>query len=425
MKLIRKIAFAIVLLAVPYSISSQTRKHLVTGSVVDAATQKPVSDFNISGIAIDSATRAPVPYLTVCVANTTIGTMTDEKGRFTLKKIPDFASELICSRLDYELKKVNLAALKKQGPKMTIVMQPKVITLSEAVIIGKKDPNWNYYHRIFREFFLGDVSKKECILRNPEALVFKKEGNGVTASAREPLIIDNFLLGYTLNYYLDYFIFQEGSSPKQPGGKSGFYSFKGEAYFREMDTGSQVTDQRRQDNRMNIYQGTLSYFLSRLYAENWSESKFTVIMPMPGLKKLHQPPVQSPNKKVRETEPDPNIIDSAFCYNSSTGIASYLQYRVGNIVPLKDSLENDSLSGKKVMKYADTLLVFRDTRNTPALHDDETSLFYIGKGQLVFDQSGNYQIFNSDLIWGVLDSPKKLIRLLPMDYQPVKLTSDK
>lgn len=370
----------------------------------------------ISGVVIDSTTQAPIPYVNVFVANTTIGTMTNEKGEFSLN-IPIQAAELVFTRLGYDIKKVIIAKSNKQSIVLTVKMLPRLINIKEAIIIGKRDPSRKFYQRIFREYFLGDRLQNECILKNPEVLEFRKEGLRIIANARSPLIIDNFRLGYSLKYYLDFFVFQESEDVNQSNKQQGFYSFQGVALFEEMKSDLKEVIQRWHENRMNIYAGSLSNFLSSVYKNKLSENKYTVLKP--GLPATKQPKNSVSGKKRKNKAQRDIEIDSVFYFDETKKEQKYLYYVPENYFPIFEHAGLDEKSLTMSMKFTDTLLVFRDIRDTPELYDDETAMFFIGNGELVFGKDGSYQIFDGDLIWGSLDSAKKLIKLLPLDYQPI------
>lgn len=375
--------------------------------------EKPI---RITGVVSDSTNKAPIPYVNVFIANTTIGTMTNEKGEFFLN-IPMQAAELVLTHLGYDIKKVFIAKSNKQSIVLTVKMIPRLINIKEAIIIGKRDPSRKFYQRIFREYFLGDRLQNECILKNPEVLEFRNEGLRIIANAGSPLIIDNFRLGYSLKYYLDFFVFQESGDVNQSNKQQGFYSFQGIALFEEMKSDLKEVIQRWHENRMNIYAGSLSNFLSSVYKNKLSENKYTVLKP--GLPATKQPK-NSVSGKMKKNKVQTNIeIDSVFYFDRTNKEQKYLYYEPENYFPIFEHAGLDEKSLNRSLKFTDSLLIFRDTRDTPELYDDETTLFFIGNGKLVFNKDGLYQIFDGDLIWGSLDTAKKLIKLLPLDYQPI------
>ena len=63
--------------------------------------RKPLSDANITGHVQDAATGEHLPYITVVVKGTTIGTATDGTGHYFLKNLPAGEFVLEASMLGY------------------------------------------------------------------------------------------------------------------------------------------------------------------------------------------------------------------------------------------------------------------------------------------------------------------------------------
>jgi len=83
----------------------------------------------ISGKITDSATGAPLTFVTVGVENTTMGTITDDNGAFTLKAAP--GTVLIVSYLGYVTKKVTVGS----SP-LEIKLLRQQNTLEQVVVVG-------------------------------------------------------------------------------------------------------------------------------------------------------------------------------------------------------------------------------------------------------------------------------------------------
>ena len=79
----------------------------------------------------DSITQKSIPYVNIAYLNLNIGTMSDEKGYFNLKKI-DTLKYIQISSLGYESKIVNIKRIDS-----IIFLQPKIETLNEIVVYGK------------------------------------------------------------------------------------------------------------------------------------------------------------------------------------------------------------------------------------------------------------------------------------------------
>ncbi len=371
------------------------------------------------GIVVDAKTKEPIPFLTVFVPNTTIATLTNEKGEFTLTKIPMSTTELAFSHLSYGFIKEWLASALSKGSFLNISLNPKVFDFKEVEIVGDRDraaaADRRYYLSIFYQYFLGDTKNYECKLVNPESVRFRKEGDRVIASAAVPLIIQNLKLGYTLTYYLDYFIFNDTKQFRSAGKNQCFFTYQGVALFEEMKPESAVRTELWNTNRHRAYAGSLGNFLSCLYGNDLHRGQYTVL-------KAVIPDSITVAKWLGSLEAQANrpkfFIDSVFYYNEAAGQPGYLPYAPQFPFPIFTHTVQTEKPFCRSLKCNDSLLVFKNKRDPAVLWDDEISLFVIGKGELEFYPNGDYQIFNGDLLWSSLESMKKIIQSLPMNFQP-------
>ncbi len=87
---------------------------------------------SLSGQIVDEKTREPLPYVSLLVANTTIGTMANEEGKFVLHLDPRYrAMRIQFFMLGYEMKEVAIAAL-QSGEIITLKVSPTM--LREVVV---------------------------------------------------------------------------------------------------------------------------------------------------------------------------------------------------------------------------------------------------------------------------------------------------
>jgi len=381
-----------------------------------------VRKYHISGTAIDSVTLEPIPFLTVFVPNSTIAALTDEKGKFFLDKIPVSTTELAFSHLNYGTRKIWLASQLMKGSDIIVELPTKIYTIGEVEIEGKlskrSKADREYYLKVFYKYFLGDTQNNECQLTNPQVLKFRRDGSRIYATASSPLIIHNFHLGYDIQYFMDFFLVNDIPSSRSMGTEC-FYSFQGVALYKEMKSPDQTLEPRWIENRKKNYVGSLGNFLSCLYLDSLFTNHYRIFKTSSNEEFVSLP--QSPDGKKNKR---PNQIphSSVFYYNSATGQPGELYYSLLKEINLKEFVAPDPSGENKILSFSDSLLVMKDTKMTPALEDDETTLFVIGNGQIYFRKDGDYQVFNSDLHWTSLDSQKKMIKLLPLNYQLEKIS---
>lgn len=98
----------------------------------------------IRGTVIDEASNVPLAYATIGLENTTIGTVTDSLGNFTLKNIAVGRYNIIASSIGYEpvvLKEIQVTSAKEVV--LNITMKERTTTLDEIVIrpkVNKEQP---------------------------------------------------------------------------------------------------------------------------------------------------------------------------------------------------------------------------------------------------------------------------------------------
>lgn len=90
-----------------------------------------------SGIVKDSITGEPMSYVSVIFENSTIGTMTDDNGLFSVQNDKGF-TKLLISSLGYENKRVSVSSGKKNEA-LSVLIRPTSIQISEVIIKPKKE----------------------------------------------------------------------------------------------------------------------------------------------------------------------------------------------------------------------------------------------------------------------------------------------
>ena len=91
---------------------------------------------NVSGIVYDSITSKPLPFVSVFFENSSIGTVTDKKGRFEIRDTQEF-STLTVSFLGYKTQTVFIAPGEKT--KLEIYLKPVNYQFAEVIVKPKKE----------------------------------------------------------------------------------------------------------------------------------------------------------------------------------------------------------------------------------------------------------------------------------------------
>jgi hypothetical protein len=219
---------------------------------------------SVTGVVTDAKTKAPMPLAVVFVAHTTIGTTTDENGRFVLYNVPLGTVEIVASFIGYANAHRQIEINGKV--ELNLSLQAKENTLNEVKVVARYGKDWQKNLKRFREAFIGvSGNAPGCTIVNPETLSFEYDQNTgkLTAKAAAPLEIENRALGYKLTFFLEKF-----ESVKD---LTKYYGFP---KFELLKTTSKGREARWKRNRRATYQGSIYHFLRSLVYQRWEQEGF-------------------------------------------------------------------------------------------------------------------------------------------------------
>jgi len=196
----------------------------------------------LRGKVVDAKTMEPLPFASVFINFTTIGTNANENGEFVLNNIPAGDADLICSYVGHENYTFKLAKL---GNSDYLEIKLRPVELKEVEVSTKKDEQWNNQLRRFESLFLGSNKNAGARIVNPWVLDFR-EANGIfMATASSPLEIENLGLGYHITYVLKSFAMGADS-----------YNILGDIRFQQIPTEDKTLVLRWNENRSKAYRGS-------------------------------------------------------------------------------------------------------------------------------------------------------------------------
>ena len=161
----------------------------------------------LHGRVIAFDTHKPVTLANIFLSNSSLGTLTDENGEFTITKFPPGRYDLVVSFIGYETYSVQIESAHLPGS-LEIILKPRVIELQEVIVESYDKDGWEKWGNIFLTHFMGTSPfAEQCRLLNKGTLKFRfnKKNNLLRVSADEPLLIENKALGYVLRYNLAHF----------------------------------------------------------------------------------------------------------------------------------------------------------------------------------------------------------------------------
>jgi len=221
----------------------------------------------LTGRVLDGDDAFPLPGAHVFFEGTTIGDVTDDKGRFLLPNAPFDEVFLVVSMLGYEVEKIRIERKRFDYRELEISLIPAVFTLDEVMIEGESLVEWQRNLVRFEELLFSTTEfGKGCSIENSEILEFNydADGNVLTATSQAPLQITNDDLGYEL---LIVDLFFEGNQR--------LYRFTGEIQFLESTPGSEKQKDAWSKNRKKAYDGSMRHFLAALVDGRMKEEGFT------------------------------------------------------------------------------------------------------------------------------------------------------
>jgi CarboxypepD_reg-like domain len=243
-------------------------------------------EFSASGKITDSATSLPLTGASVFCQNTTLGTISNSEGGFSLN-LPNGGYDMIVSYTGYETQVIRIS--NSHAANLSIVMKQKDKSLQEVAVVGTNEvaDGLAKYGKFFTDNFLGsDTNAARTKIQNPEALqfYFRKKTNRLKVRAKEDLIIINEALGYKIKFQLDSFAHEYNN---------GISVYTGFPFYEELPG----TDEQKllwKQNREKAYKGSRLHFVRSWYAHNLEKDGFALEKVDSASKTLKTTPIENP-----------------------------------------------------------------------------------------------------------------------------------
>ncbi len=228
------------------------------------------AQFVVTGTILDSATREPLVKASVFCQNTTLGTVSDKQGEFSLA-LKSGGYDLIFSYTGFQTQTVRVTENMPGGNKLEIVMVKEETSIGEVVIRSSSEvtDGWLKYGDFFIKNFIGSTpNAAQCELTNPEVLkfYFYKRSNRLKVLATDKLQIANHALGYNLSYQLDSFVYFYNND---------LNSYRGYCLYTEME-GDDSLKKIWTTNREIAYEGSKLQFMRSYYDSTVAEDGWIV-----------------------------------------------------------------------------------------------------------------------------------------------------
>ncbi|NNF57812.1 MAG: carboxypeptidase-like regulatory domain-containing protein [Rhodothermaceae bacterium] len=211
----------------------------------------------------------PLPGANVFIARSQRGTVADAQGRYRLAGVPLGAHRLVASFVGFETAGEDLV-LRRAGETRTIDfrLREAAVELGEVTAEAERDDRWRQRYERFQRRFLGETANAaETEILNPFVLDFEERRGTLSASAREPLVIENRALGYRIRYDLTDF-----------EARSDYNFFYGEAFYEELEPTDPTDRARWERNRRAAYRGSFRHLLRSLIAGTADAQGFSLYL---------------------------------------------------------------------------------------------------------------------------------------------------
>ncbi|HZE82863.1 MAG TPA: carboxypeptidase-like regulatory domain-containing protein [Puia sp.] len=242
----------------------------LTALLLSSAVQSQDKFFIVSGKVLDGKTQQPLAGASVFCENTTVGTISKNDGRFSLR-LNNGGYDMIVSYTGYETRSVRISKGSKENDSLTIELKEQDKSMSEVVVAGSAEvaDGWNKYGQFFLDNFVGTTpNAAQCTLENKDAVkfYFYKKRNKLKIKAKDELVITNNALGYKIRYQLDSFVYDYSSSVS---------SYTGYPLFEELQGTQQQMEDWKQ-HRLNAYMGSRLHFMRSWYDSTLKEEGFVL-----------------------------------------------------------------------------------------------------------------------------------------------------
>ncbi len=231
------------------------------------------SQITITGTILDEKTKEPLEGVSVFYDGTTIGTITNTEGNFSIASPKRITASLVISYIGFRNKVYS--NLTTGGSLGNIFLKEDAVELDEVIL---KPDTWSREKKLaifIREFLGGTPIAAESKILNEEdiRLYYSKSDNVLYAYAKKPIQIENKFLGYNLTYNLVDFEVRYHKNIHRFNTVESIY-YAGTTLFKEIN--DKKVKRKHKKNREKTYYGSTVHFMRALSAKRLHRENFRI-----------------------------------------------------------------------------------------------------------------------------------------------------
>jgi len=236
--------------------------------ITDAQQAVDMPRVTFGGRVLDRETGEPLIGANVYLANSILGSATNENGFFMIFNVPYGTHDVVATYVGYEVQKKKIRIDGPKVPPVDFMLNQEISELEEVVVAAEEVKGWKDNMRIFSKEFLGDSKNaRQCEIINPEVIDFIVDEDTGTfrAVASDIIKVENHALGYRINLYLEQFAL-----------KDNLLQLSFTPSFEEHIPETQQQLQRWENERERAYKGSLRHLLSSISKGSFEDEGFVL-----------------------------------------------------------------------------------------------------------------------------------------------------
>lgn len=217
----------------------------------------------VKGRLMEKESRNPIRFAHIFIEGTLVGTTTGENGYFEIHIDANSSKPLIASAIGFESQSFNVSNFSQD---LNIYLEKLIYMLDDVEIKADDLPNKRKL-RMFESYFLGlsdNAANSEIVNPDDIKLFYDKKVKTLYASSTEPILINNYSLGYKIIYYLKDFEASQND-----------IEYTGNYFFEELN----MPDRKQHETarrRKETYKGSRLHLVRSIWSDQLRKEGFTL-----------------------------------------------------------------------------------------------------------------------------------------------------